>query len=127
YKSRNGAYVREHFFGGLPGLAERVAHMSDEEIWALNRGGLDAQKVYAAYAAAARHTGQPTVILAKTIKGYGMGTAGEGQNITHQQKKMGTTSLKAFRNRFNVDIPDEALEKVPFYRPAEDSPEMQYM
>src|SRR5436190_4432293 len=109
YKSRNGAYVREHFFGGAPGLAERVAHMTDDEIWALNRGGLDAQKVYAAYAAAARHKGQPTVILAKTIKGYGMGTAGEGQNITHQQKKMNEEALLAFRDRFELPLTDEQV------------------
>src|SRR5204863_1707713 len=106
YKSRNGAYVREHFFGAMPGLAERVSHMTDEEIWALNRGGLDAQKVYAAYAEAVKHPEQPTVILAKTIKGYGMGTAGEGQNITHQQKKMNEEALLAFRDRFELPLSD---------------------
>ena len=88
FKSKNGAYVREKFFGKYPELAEMVAGMTDEEIWALNRGGHDPTKIYAAYAAAVRHTGQPTVILAKTIKGYGMGESGEGQNITHQQKHM---------------------------------------
>ena len=126
-KSHDGAYVRKHFFGKYPELEALVANMSDEEIWRLNRGGHDPHKMYAAYAAATQHTGQPTVILAKTIKGYGMGEAGEGQNITHQQKKMGTSSIKAFRDRFSVPIPDDQLEKVPFYRPPEDAPEMQYM
>jgi pyruvate dehydrogenase E1 component len=127
YKSRSGAYVREHFFGAYPELRERVAHMSDDEIWALNRGGLDAQKVYAAYAAAARHTGQPTVILAKTIKGYGMGEAGEGQNITHQQKKMGEAALFAFRDRFDLPLNDEQVREAQYYKPPEDAPEMQLL
>jgi pyruvate dehydrogenase E1 component len=127
YKSRNGAYVREHFFGAMPGLAERVAHMTDDEIWALNRGGLDAQKVYAAYAEAVKHTGQPTVILAKTIKGYGMGTAGEGQNITHQQKKMNEEALLAFRDRFELPLTDEQVREHAYYKPADDSPEMQLL
>ena len=102
YKARDGAFVREHFFGAYPELREMVAHMSDDEVWALNRGGHDPKKIYAAYAAAAAHTGQPTVILAKTIKGYGMGAAGEGQNITHQQKKMDETALLQFRDRFGL-------------------------
>jgi pyruvate dehydrogenase E1 component len=127
FKSRDGAYVREHFFGKYPELLEMVATMSDDDIWRLNRGGHDPHKVYAAYAAAARHTGQPTVILAKTIKGYGMGEAGEAQNITHQQKKMGTTSLKAFRNRFGLDIPDDKIDDIPYLTFAEDSPEFIYM
>jgi pyruvate dehydrogenase E1 component len=127
YKSRNGAYVREHFFGGMPGLAERVAHMTDDEIWALNRGGLDARKVYAAYAEASGHKGQPTVILAKTIKGYGMGTAGEGQNITHQQKKMNEEALLAFRDRFELPLTDEQVEGYEYYRPPDDSPEMKLL
>src|SRR3954465_7043661 len=127
YKSRNGAYVREHFFGAMPGLAERVAHMTDEEIWALNRGGLDAQKVYAAYAAASAHKGQPTVILAKTIKGYGMGAAGEGQNITHQQKKMNQEALLAFRDRFELPLTDEQVHDYCYYKPPEDSPEMKLL
>ena len=93
----------------------------------LNRGGHDPHKIYAAYSAAVKHKGQPTVILAKTIKGYGMGEAGEGQNITHQQKKMGTSQHQAFRDRFNIPIPDDKLEEVPFYKPAEDSSEMQYL
>jgi pyruvate dehydrogenase E1 component len=126
-KSQDGAYVRKHFFGKYPELAEMVANMSDDDIWRLNRGGHDPYKMYAAYAAATKHQGQPTVILAKTIKGYGMGESGEGQNITHQQKKMGTSSIKAFRDRFSVPIPDDQLEKVPFYRPPEDSPEMKYL
>ena len=127
YKSRDGAYVREHFFGAYPELAKRVEGMSDEEIWNLNRGGHDARKVYAAYEAAAEHTGQPTVILAKTIKGYGMGEAGEGQNITHQQKKMNVEALRAFRDRFGLEMSDEEVERVSFYRPDEDSPEMKYL
>jgi len=127
YKANDGAYVREHFFGAYPELKAMVEHMSDEEIWRLNRGGHDAQKVFAAYSEAMKHKGKPVVILAKTIKGYGMGAAGEGQNITHQQKKMGVEDLKAFRDRFNIPIPDSEIDKVPFYRPADDSPEIQYL
>ena len=127
FKSHDGAYVRKHFFGKYPELAALVANMSDDEIWRLNRGGHDPHKIYAAYAAAVKHQGQPTVILAKTVKGYGMGEAGEGQNITHQQKKMGTASIRAFRDRFNVPIPDDKLEEVPFFRPPDDSPEMRYL
>src|SRR5262245_60522329 len=127
FKSHDGAYVRKHFFGKYPELLEMVAHMSDDDIWRLNRGGHDPHKMYAAYAAAVKHKGEPTVILAKTIKGYGMGEAGEGQNITHQQKKMGTSSIRAFRDRFDVEIPDEKLEEVPFYKPSDDSPEMNYL
>jgi pyruvate dehydrogenase E1 component len=127
FKSHDGAYVRKHFFGKYPELLEMVAHMSDDEIWRLNRGGHDPHKIYAAYAAAMKHQGEPTVILAKTVKGYGMGESGEGQNITHQAKKMGTASIKAFRDRFAVPIPDDQLEKMPFYKPSEDSAEMKYM
>jgi pyruvate dehydrogenase E1 component len=127
FKARDGAYVREHFFGKYPELLDMVATMSDDDIWRLNRGGHDPHKVYAAYAAAAKHTGQPTVILAKTIKGYGMGEAGEAQNITHQQKKMGTTSLKAFRNRFGLDIPDDKIDDIPYLTFPEDSAEFKYM
>lgn len=127
FKARDGAYVREHFFGKYPELLEMVANMSDDDIWRLNRGGHDPYKVYAAYATAVKHTGQPTVILAKTIKGYGMGEAGEAQNITHQQKKMGTTSLKAFRNRFGLDIPDDEIDEIPYLTLAADSPEFAYM
>ena len=119
FKSKNGAYVRQHFFGKYPELLDLVADMSDDDIWALNRGGHDPQKVYAAYHAAVNHTDQPTVILAKTVKGYGMGEAGEGQNITHQQKKMGETVLRAFRDRFRIDVPDERIPEVPFLPLAE--------
>src|SRR5579884_1067856 len=127
YKSRDGAYVREHFFGKDPVLLERVSHMSDEEIWLLNRGGLDQQKVYAAYHAAVRHAGQPTVILAKTIKGYGMGASGEGQMVTHQAKKMTEDALLAFRDRFELPLTDEQVRSAEYYRPPEDSPEMRYL
>ena len=126
FKARDGAYVREHFFN-TPELKAMVADWTDEDIWRLNRGGHDPHKVYAAYHAAASHTGQPTVILAKTIKGYGMGESGEAQNITHQQKKMGTTSLKSFRDRFKLPIRDEEVEQTPFLKFAEDSPEFKYM
>ena len=127
YKSRDGAYVREHFFGKDPVLLERVAHMSDEEIWLLNRGGLDQQKVYAAYNEAVRHAGQPTVILAKTIKGYGMGASGEGQMVTHQAKKMTEDALLAFRDRFELSLSDEQVRAAEYYKPPEDSPEMRYL
>ncbi len=126
FKSKDGAYVREHFFN-TPELKAMVATWSDDDIWRLNRGGHDPHKVYAAYKAAVEHTGQPTVILAKTIKGYGMGESGEAQNITHQQKKMGTTSLKAFRDRFKLPVSDEQLEELPYLKFAEDSPELKYM
>jgi pyruvate dehydrogenase E1 component len=127
YKANDGAFVREHFFGKYPELKAMVANMSDDDIWRLNRGGHDPHKVYAAYAAAVKHKGQPTVILAKTVKGYGMGEAGEGQNITHQQKKMGEEALRAFRDRFNIPISDEEIAEAPFYKPPEDSPEIQYL
>jgi pyruvate dehydrogenase E1 component len=127
FKSKNGAYVREHFFGKYPELAAMVADWTDDEIWALNRGGHDPLKVYAAFSAAAKHTGQPTVILAKTVKGYGMGEAGEGQNVTHQQKKMGEEALRAFRDRFSLPIPDEQLTSYPLIRFHEDSPELRYL
>ncbi|MBY0577641.1 MAG: pyruvate dehydrogenase (acetyl-transferring), homodimeric type [Burkholderiales bacterium] len=127
YKANDGAYVRKHFFGKYPELLDMVSCMSDEDIWRLNRGGHDPRKVYAAYAAAVRHKGQPTVILAKTVKGYGMGEAGEGQNTTHQQKKMGEDALKAFRNRFSIPISDEVIGAAPFYKPDEGSEEMNYL
>ncbi|MDZ4255116.1 MAG: pyruvate dehydrogenase (acetyl-transferring), homodimeric type [Sulfuritalea sp.] len=127
FKSRDGAYVREHFFGKYPELLKLVSTWSDDDIWRLNRGGHDPHKVYAAYAAAVAHTGQPTVILAKTIKGYGMGEAGEAQNITHQQKKMGTTSVKAFRDRFKLPVKDADLEKLPYLTFPEGSKELNYM
>ena len=127
YKAHGGAYVREHFFGKYPETAAMVANMSDEDIWRLNRGGHDPIKVHAAYAAAMETKGQPTVILAKTVKGYGMGEAGEGQNITHSQKKMGEESLRAFRDRFNIPIPDDQISSAPFFKPPADSPEMKYV
>ncbi|MBV9271685.1 MAG: pyruvate dehydrogenase (acetyl-transferring), homodimeric type [Candidatus Eremiobacteraeota bacterium] len=127
FKSRDGAYVREYFFGRYPETAELVAHMSDEDIWALQRGGHDPRKIYAAYKAAVEHRGQPTVILAKTIKGYGMGVSGEGQNIAHQAKKMKVESMRAFRDRFHLPIPDEKIEELPFFKPSDDTPEMQYL
>ncbi len=127
FKAKGGAFTREFFFGKYPELKQMVANLSDEDIWRLNRGGHDPHKVYAAYAEAVKHKGQPTVILAKTVKGYGMGEAGEGQNITHQQKKMGEDALKAFRDRFDIPITDEKIAQAPFYRPAEDSPEIRYM
>ncbi|MCY4150043.1 MAG: pyruvate dehydrogenase (acetyl-transferring), homodimeric type [Gammaproteobacteria bacterium] len=127
FKANDGAYVRENFFGKYPDLKAMVANLTDEDIWRLNRGGHDPHKIYAAYHAATRHEGQPTVILAKTVKGYGMGEAGEGQNTTHQQKKMGEQSLLAFRDRFNIPLTDEEVAKTPFYRPAEDSEETQYL
>jgi pyruvate dehydrogenase E1 component len=127
FRSKNGAYVREKFFGKYPELAELVADMTDDEIWQLNRGGHDPQKVYAAYAAAVKHKGQPTIILAKTIKGYGLGASGEAQNIAHNQKKMAIEDLKKFRDRFNLPIPDDKIADLPFYRPPETSPEMQFL
>jgi pyruvate dehydrogenase E1 component len=127
FKARDGAYVREHFFGKYPELLKMVSTWSDDDIWRLNRGGHDPHKVYAAYAAAVAHKGQPTVILAKTIKGYGMGEAGEAQNITHQQKKMGTTSVKAFRDRFKLPVKDADLEKLPYIKLEEGSKELDYM
>ncbi|MBL8588149.1 MAG: pyruvate dehydrogenase (acetyl-transferring), homodimeric type [Methylobacteriaceae bacterium] len=126
FKSKNGAYVREKFFGRYPETAAMVADWTDEEIWKLTRGGHDRQKVFAAYHAASKHKGQPTVILAKTVKGYGMGEAGEGQMMTHQAKKMGEAALRQFRDRFGVAVTDEELKTVPFVRVPETSPEMQY-
>jgi pyruvate dehydrogenase E1 component len=127
YKSRDGAFTREHFFGKYPELLKMVEGLTDEDIYRLNRGGHDPYKVYAAYAAAASHKGQPTVILAKTVKGYGMGLAGEAQNITHSVKKLDLAELKEFRDRFDIPLPDSELEAVPYYRPHEDSPEMRYL
>jgi pyruvate dehydrogenase E1 component len=126
-KAKGGAYTREHFFGKYPELREMVSAMSDDDIWRLNRGGHDPHKVYAAYAAAAAHKGQPSIVLAKTVKGYGMGDAGEGQNITHQQKSMDIESLKVFRTRFDLPISDKEVEDLSFYKPGDDSPEIQYM
>ncbi|MGD2084459.1 MAG: pyruvate dehydrogenase (acetyl-transferring), homodimeric type [Chromatiales bacterium] len=127
YKAKGGSYTREHFFGKYPELADMVATMTDEDIWRLNRGGHDPIKVFAAYKEAVEHKGQPTVILAKTVKGYGMGEAGEGMNVTHQQKKMGEAALKQFRDRFNIPIPDDMIGSAPFYKPPADSDEMKYL
>ena len=127
FKSKNGAYVREHFFGKYPELAAMVASWSDDEIWALVRGGHDPLKVYAAYHVAQNHKGQPTVILAKTVKGYGMGEAGEGQNITHQQKKMGETHLHEFADRFGLPLTDQQIQEIPFLSFAEGSQELAYL
>jgi pyruvate dehydrogenase E1 component len=127
YKANDGAFVRKYFFGKHPKLLELVSRMTDDDIWRLNRGGHDPHKTYAAYAAAAKHVGQPTVILAKTIKGYGMGRIAEGRMTAHQQKKMDLESIKQFRDRFNIPVPDEKLEELPFYLPPPDSPEMKYL
>lgn len=127
YKAKGGAYTREHFFGKYPELKEMVSGMKDEEIFQLNRGGHDPYKVYAAYRQAAGHKGQPTVILAHTVKGYGMGDAAEGKNEAHGVKKLDIESLKGFRDRFAIPISDSDLKDVPYYRPADDSPEMVYM
>ncbi|SEI82701.1 pyruvate dehydrogenase E1 component [Azotobacter beijerinckii] len=126
YKAKDGAFVREHFFGARPELREMVKEMSDEDIWKLNRGGHDPYKVYAAYHQAVNHKGQPSVILAKTIKGYGTG-AGEAKNIAHNVKKMDVESLKLFRDKFDIPLKDEELETLPFYRPDENTPEMKYL
>lgn len=127
YKAKGGGYTREHFFGKYPELAAMVDNLSDDDIMRLNRGGHDPFKVYAAYHAAVNHTGEPTVILAKTVKGYGMGDAGEAENDTHQVKKLNFEELKHFRDRFDIPLTDKELEDIPFYRPAEDSPEMKYL
>jgi len=127
FKSKNGAYVREHFFGKYPELKAMVADMSDDEIWHLNRGGHDSAKVYAAYASATKHKDQPTVILAKTVKGFGMGESGEGQMIAHQAKKMTQESLKQFRDRFQIPVPDDKVAELPFLSFAETSDERRYL
>jgi pyruvate dehydrogenase E1 component len=127
YKAQDGAYVREHFFGKYPELKRMVANMSDQDIWRLNRGGHDPVKVYAAYQRALEHKGEPTVILAHTVKGYGMGAAGEAQNRTHSQKKMDTEEMKHFRDRFNIPLSDEQVERAEYVKPDPDSEEMQYM
>jgi pyruvate dehydrogenase E1 component len=127
FKANDGAFVREHFFGRYPETAAMVADWTDDEIWALRRGGHDPQKVYAAYHAAVRHTGQPTVILAKTIKGYGMGVAGEGRNITHQQKAMNDEPRPATRDRLRIPLTDEEAPGAFFHRPPEDSPELEHL
>ncbi|TSE38346.1 Pyruvate dehydrogenase E1 component [Tepidimonas fonticaldi] len=128
FKANDGAFVRKNFFGRHPKALELVAKMSDEDIWALRRGGHDAQKVYAAFHRAHHNTtGQPTVLLVKTVKGYGMGRAGEGKNTAHQTKKLSDEDIRYFRDRFNIPIPDSELPKIPFYKPADDTPEMRYL
>ena len=127
YRANSGAYIREHFFGKYPELKAMVASMTDEDIWRLNRGGHDPHKVYAAYHAAFNHVGQPTVILAKTIKGYGMGDAGEARNIAHQQKKISTEAIIRVRDRYGLPIADDKIGEAPFYKPPADAPEMKYL
>ena len=127
YKAKGGAYVREHFFGQDKDLLEMVDNLTDDDIYRLNRGGHDPFKVYAAYHSAVHHRGEPTVILAKTIKGYGMGDAGESENDTHQVKKLDLDGLKHFRDRFDIPLTDKELESIPYYRPREDDPELLYM
>lgn len=127
FKANDGAFVRKHFFGRDPRTLEMVAHMTDDEIFKLRRGGHDAQKVYAAYHKAVNTKGQPTVLLIKTVKGYGMGKAGEGKNTAHQAKKLSDEDVRAFRDRFNIPIPDSELANLPFYKPADDTPEMRYL
>jgi pyruvate dehydrogenase E1 component len=127
YSVEPGSYIRRHFFGKYPELLKLVDHLSDDELTRLTRGGHDPRKVYAAYKAAVEHKGGPTVILAKTIKGYGLGEAGEGRNISHQQKKMNEKELREFRARFDIPVRDEDVVETPFYRPAKDSPEIRYL
>ena len=127
FKSKGGDYVRENFFGKYPETKEMVANLSDQDIWRLNRGGHDAKKVFAAYDKAIKHKGRPTIILAKTVKGYGMGAAGEGQNIAHQQKKLDIEALKEFRDRFNIPISDKNIKNVPYYKPSPKSEEIEYL
>jgi len=127
YKAQGGAYTRKHFFGQHPKLAALVEDLSDDDIMRLNRGGHDPYKLYAAYHAAFHHRGQPTVILAKTVKGYGLGAAVEAENNTHGVKKLSAESLRYFRNRFDIPLSDEQLEDIPYYRPPDDAPEMVYM
>jgi pyruvate dehydrogenase E1 component len=127
FKANDGAYVRKHFFGRDPRTLEMVAHMSDDEIFALKRGGHDPKKVYAAYHSAVNHKDEPTVLLIKTVKGFGMGKSGEGKNNVHQTKKLTDEDIKIFRDRFNIPIPDSQLAEIPFYKPADDTPEMQYL
>jgi pyruvate dehydrogenase E1 component len=127
YKANDGEFVRKYFFGKNPKLLELVSRMTDDDIWRLNRGGHDPHKIYAAYAVATKHQDQPTVILAKTIKGYGLGRQGQAKNPTHQLKKLDIETIRQFRDRFNVPVPDEDLEKLPFYLPPADSPEMKYL
>jgi len=127
FKANDGAYVRKHFFGRDPRTLEMVSHMSDDEIWSLKRGGHDPQKVYAAYHQAVNTKDQPTVLLIKTVKGFGMGKVGEGKNNVHQTKKLSDEDVRYMRDRFNIPVPDSELANVPFYKPADDTPEMRYL
>ena len=127
FKSKGGDFVREQFFGRYPETKEMVANMSDDDIWKLNRGGHDARKVHAAYQKAVNHQGRPTIILAKTVKGFGLGAVAEGQNTAHQQKKLDVGALKEFRDRFNIPISDKKIRDVPYYRPSNDSQEIEYL
>src|SRR5439155_20386824 len=127
YAVEPGWYIRQHFFGKYPELAALVEHLSDEQLRKLSRGGHDPEKVYAAFKSAAEHKGSPTVILASTVKGYGLGEAGEGRNVTHQQKKLNEVELAEFRTRFGIPISDADVAQAPFYRPPDDSRELQYL
>ena len=127
YKAKDGAYVRKHFFGKHPKLLEMVSRMSDDDIWRLNRGGHDPHKIYAAFKQAQEHKGQPTVLLVKTIKGFGMGKSGEARNTAHQTKKLDDAAVREMRDRFNIPIPDDKLPEIPFFKPSDDAPEMKYL
>ena len=127
YKAKDGAYVRKHFFGKHPKLLEMVSRMSDDDIWRLNRGGHDPHKIYAAFKQAQEHKGQPTVLLVKTIKGFGMGKSGEARNTAHQTKKLDDAAVREMRDRFNIPIPDDKLPEIPFFKPSDDTPEMKYL
>ncbi|WP_042422719.1 pyruvate dehydrogenase (acetyl-transferring), homodimeric type [Comamonas granuli] len=127
YRAMDGAYIRKHFFGKYPETLKLVEHLSDDEIWELRRGGHEPEKVYAAFHAANAHQGQPTVLLVKTVKGYGMGKAGEAKNTVHQTKKLDDEDIRYIRDRFNIPIPDSELDKLPYYKPADDTPEMRYL
>jgi pyruvate dehydrogenase E1 component len=127
YKAKDGAYVRKHFFGKHPKLLEMVSKMSDDDIWRLNRGGHDPHKIYAAFKNAQETKGQPTVLLVKTIKGFGMGKSGEARNTAHQTKKLDDQAVRDMRDRFNIPIPDDKLAEIPFFKPSDDTPEMKYL
>ncbi|MGV7208840.1 pyruvate dehydrogenase (acetyl-transferring), homodimeric type [Oxalobacteraceae bacterium A2-2] len=127
YKAKDGAYVRKHFFGKHPKLLEMVANMSDDDIWRLTRGGHDPHKIYAAFKVAQEHKGQPTVLLVKTVKGFGMGKSGEARNTAHQTKKLDDEAIREMRDRFNIPIPDDKLAEIPFFKPSDDAPEIKYL
>ncbi|MFC0166730.1 pyruvate dehydrogenase (acetyl-transferring), homodimeric type [Pseudoduganella danionis] len=127
YKAKDGAYVRKHFFGKHPKLLEMVANMTDDDIWRLTRGGHDPHKIYAAFKVAQEHKGQPTVLLVKTIKGFGMGKHGEARNTAHQTKKLSDEAVREMRDRYSIPIPDDQLADIPFYKPSDDAPEIKYL